>query len=82
MPVILRLTTPLVGYRVSIVKTDQPLAIRPVKRQRIVQAMRLFRSHRNPSNHEAHPMAAVWIHNEHLPIKVEKHIEDGIACWQ
>ena len=31
---------------------------------------------------EAHPMAAVWIHNEHLPIKVEKHIEDGITCWQ
>jgi hypothetical protein len=26
-------------------------------------------------------MSAIWIHNEYLPIKVEKHIEGRIARW-
>jgi hypothetical protein len=44
-------------------------------------AMRLFSRHRNPRDHEPDPMFAIWIHNEYLPIKVEKHIEGRIARW-
>ena len=79
MAMVLRLAMLFRGCRVNVVETDQPLAIRSVKGQREVQAMRLLRRHRNPRNHEAHPMAAGWIHNEYLPVKVDKRIEGGIA---
>lgn len=81
MAMILRLAVPSPGYRMGVVKTDQPLANRSMKGQRVVQTMRLFRRHRNPRDHEADPMTTIRIYNEHLPVKVEKHIEGRIAHW-
>jgi len=75
MAMILRLAELLPGNRVSVIETYQPLPIRAVKGQRIIQPMRLGRRHGHPGHHKSDPMTALGIHDEHLPVKVEKHIE-------
>lgn len=79
MTVILRLTEPLSGYRVRIVEACQPLAARPVKCQRVIQSMGFLWRHGHPRHDKADPVAALRIHNEHLPVQVEQHIERRIA---
>ena len=63
--------------RMGFVEANQPLAVRPVQRQRIVQSVRLLR--RYLSHNEAHPVAALRIDDQPLPIEVEQHIKGGVA---
>ncbi len=65
----------LLFRRMGIVEADQTLAIRPVQRQRIIQAVGLLRRYRHTRYHELGPMAAARIVDEHLSIEVEEHIE-------
>jgi hypothetical protein len=74
-----RLATPLPGSRVGIVESDQPLALRAMQGERVVDAMRLLRRHRHQRHDEPDPVPAVGIHHEHLPVKVEKNIEGRVT---
>ncbi len=74
-----RLATLPVADRMSVIEADQALAVWPVQRERIVEAVRLFRRRRHPTDNESDPMAALWINDEDLPVEVEKHIEGRIA---
>ncbi len=76
---ILRLASCLPGYPMGVVEADQPTAIGSVKRQRVIQSMRLFSRYRNLRNHEPNPVTPIRIYDEHLPVKVEKHVEGGIV---
>src|SRR5690606_29903614 len=64
--------------RMGVVKADQPFARRPVKRERVIETMRLFRRGRNAGDNEIHPMAALGIDKEHLSVEVQKRVEAGI----
>jgi hypothetical protein len=63
----------------GIVEADQPLAIRPMQRERVVDAVRLLRRYRHPRHDEPDPVTALRVHHENLPVEVEKHIEGRIA---
>ncbi len=76
---ILRLPALLLCHRMRVVETDQPPTIRPMQRERIIDAMRLLQRHRHPRHHEPDPMAALRVHHENLPVEVEKHIEGRIT---
>ena len=76
---VLRFTTLLPRDRMGIIEADQPLAVRPVQRQRVVDAMRLLRRHRRPRHHEPDPVTALRVHDENLAVEVEQHIEGRVA---
>lgn len=57
--------------RMGVIETDQPFARRPVKRERVIEAVRLFRRNRNAGDDKLHPMAAFGIDNENLAIEVQ-----------
>ena len=78
MAMVLRFAALLPPDRVGVVEADQPLAFRPVQRERVVDAMRLLRRHRHSRHHEPDPVAAFRVHHENLPVKVEKHIEGRV----
>src|SRR5438874_6863182 len=50
--------------RMGIVETNQPLAIRPMQCERVVDAVRLLRRPRHPCHDKAYPMATGWIEHE------------------
>ena len=79
MAMVLRMTAPLSSYRVSIVEPNQPLAVRPVQSERIVEAMRFLRRDRYTRHHEPHPMTALRVHNEHLAVEFEERIKGLVA---
>lgn len=76
---VLYFTTPTLASRMSVIKTDKPLAVRSVKRKRIIQPVRPLRRYRNPSHNEPNPMAAFPIHDENLAVQIEKQIERRVA---
>jgi hypothetical protein len=76
---ILRRASLLPRDRMSIIETDQPLAVRSVQRERIVDTVRLFRRHWHPRYDKPDPMAALWVHHENLTVEVEKHIEGRVT---
>jgi len=63
----------------GIVEAHQPLAIRSVQGQRIVDAMRFRRRHGHPPDDEPNPVTALRIDHEDLPVEVEKHIESRVT---
>jgi hypothetical protein len=63
----------------GIVEADQPLAVRSMQYQRIVEAVRLLPGCWHTRHAEPDPVAALRIHDEHLPVEVEQHIEAGIT---
>ena len=67
---VLRLAGPLPRDRMGIVEPDQPLAIRPVQRERVVDAMRLLLRHRHARHDEPDPVTALEVHHENLPVEV------------
>src|SRR5690606_41671912 len=75
MPMVHRLAASAPAYRMGVVEADQPFARRPVQRERVIEAVRLFRRCRNAGDDELHPMAALGIDNEHLPVEVQKRVE-------
>ena len=76
---VLRLAALLPRHRMGVVEADQPLAAGAVQRQRVIKPVRLLRRHRRPRHHEADPMAALRVHDEHLAVEVEQHIKGGVA---
>jgi hypothetical protein len=79
MPMILRLAKPLRGDGMSVVKADQSLTARPVQRERIVETMGFFRGSLHTRHHEFDPIITLWIHDQHLAVEIEQHIEGWIA---
>ena len=79
---VLRFTTLLRCHPMAIVEADQPLSTGPVQRQRIVDAVRLLQRGRHSRHHKPHPMTAVGIDDEHLPVEVQKYIEGIVARFE
>jgi len=79
MAMVLRFAALAPADRMGIVEACQPLPVRPVQRQRIVDVVRLLRRHRHPRHHEPDPVAALRVHHENLPVQVEKHIEGRVT---
>src|SRR5690606_40705168 len=69
MPMVQRLAPPASSDRVGVVEASQPFARRPVKRERIIETVRLFRRGRNAGDDELHPIAAFGIDKEHLSVE-------------
>lgn len=65
--------------RMGVVEANQPFARRPVKRERVVKAVRLFRRGRNARDDKLHPMTAFGIDDEYLAVEIEKRVETWIA---
>lgn len=76
---VLWITANLLSHRVSIVEPNQPLAVRPVQSERIVEAMRFLRRDRHTRHHEPHPMTAARVHDEHLAVEFEKRVKGLVA---
>jgi hypothetical protein len=76
---VLRLAALLARHWMGVVEADQPLAIRPVQRQRIIQAVRFLRRRRHSRHHEPDPMAALRVDDEYLPVEVQEHIKGRVA---
>ena len=65
-------------YGVCVVEPDQPLAVRGVQGQRIVQPVRPLRSRLGSHHDELHPVSDL-IHEQRLAVKVEQRVQLGIA---
>ncbi len=76
---VLRLNALAPPDRMGVVKTYEAFAIRTVKGQRIIDALRLPKGLRYAGNDKPNPMPAVRVHYENLPVEIEQHIEGGIA---
>lgn len=63
----------------SIVETDQPLVILPVKGQRIIQPVRSFLRDRHLPHLEFDPMLTFFIDNQHLAVEIQESVQAGIA---
>ena len=70
-----RLAASAPADRMGIIEADQPFARRPVKRERVIEAVRLFRRGRNAGDDELHPMAALGIDDGLVRLSVG--VEDG-----
>ncbi len=79
MTVVLRVTSLLFRYRMGIVETDEPSAVRSMLRKRVVDPVRLLRRNRNLRHYETHPMATLGINNEHLPIQIKQGVKRRFA---
>ena len=79
MPMVLRLASLLAPYPVSVVITDQPLAIGTVQGQRVVEAVRFVRRHRHSRYREPDPIVARWIDDEHLAIELEQGVKARVS---
>ena len=76
---VLRLSALPPPDRMGVVEADQPLAVRSVQRERVVDAVRLLRRYRHLPDSEPDPVTALRVHHENLPVEVEKHIEGRVA---
>jgi hypothetical protein len=66
----------------GVVEAGQPLAVRSMQRERIVQPMRFRRRHRHARHDEPDPVATLRIHHENLPVEIEKDIEGRVARFR
>ena len=62
------------GHRMRVVEPHQAIAIGRVHGQRIVQAMRLFRTFRHLMHDELHPVARI-VDDQDLAVQVEKCVQ-------
>jgi hypothetical protein len=79
MTVVPHLTAPTFADRMSIVESDQPLAIGSVKRQRIVEPVWSFSGNRHAPDDKLNPITTRRIDDEHLPVQIEQHVESAVA---
>jgi hypothetical protein len=79
VPMVLRLPALAPRHRVGIVEADQPLAVRSMQRERIIEAVWFVRRYRHSPYDELHPMTAIGVHHEQLPVEIEKCIESRVA---
>lgn len=75
MVMILRTSSILPFYWMSVVESDLPFAIRSVQRERVIDPMRFLGGHRHPGHHELDPMASRRIDHKDLPVEIQKHIQ-------
>ena len=66
---VLQFAAPLRYDRMGIIQPNQPLALRPVQPERVVDAMWLPERHRYPRHQEPDPMAAVRVRHGTRPTK-------------
>ena len=78
---ILWISSALSSYWVGVVEPDKSLTIESMQCERIINAIRLLGRHRNSSHHEFHPMTSGRIHNQNLPIEIQKHIERWVMSF-
>jgi hypothetical protein len=78
MAMVLRFAALLPADRMGIIEPNQSLAVRPMQRQGIIDAMRPLRRYGDPRHDETNPVTAVFIHDEHLPIEVKKRVEGRV----
>jgi len=62
------------GDRMCVIEADQPLAIRSVQREGVVNAVWLLSGGRDPRYDEPDRVTALGIHHEHLSIEIEQYI--------
>ena len=77
---VLRLSAHPLADRMSVIETNQPLAMRPMQRQRVVDAVRLRRRHGHLCDDEPDPVAALGVDDEYLSVKIKKRME-GRIWW-
>lgn len=75
----LRLAALLPTDGMRIVEADQPLAIRPVQGQRVVDTMGLLRRDLYTRDDEPDPVSTLRIHDKNLPVEIEKQVEGQIT---
>lgn len=61
------------------VEADQPLALRPVQGERVVEPVRLLGRDGNPGDDEPDPVLAVRVHHQDLVIEVEQRVERRVT---
>jgi hypothetical protein len=76
---VLRLAASPPRHPMGVIEADQSLAVRPVQRERVVDAVRLLRRHGHTRHHKPDPVAALRVHHENLPVEVEKRIEGRVT---
>jgi hypothetical protein len=64
---------------VGVIKADQPLAVRPVQRQRIIESVRLLRRHRYARHHESDPVTPSRIDHEYLSVEIQKRVQARVG---
>jgi hypothetical protein len=79
---VLRTAPSLPSDGMGIVEADEPLAVRAVQGQRIVETVRLLRRDGDPPDDEANPMTAGRVDDQHLAVEVEQDIKGRIARRQ
>lgn len=72
---VLRLALPLAANLMGVVDTDQPFARRAVKRERVIEVVRLLRRSRNTGDDELDPEAAFGVDDKHLAVEIEKRVK-------
>ena len=63
----------------SVVEAGQPLTVRSMQRERVVDSMWLLWRHWHPRHDEPDPMTALRVDHEDLPVKIEKDVEGRIG---
>jgi hypothetical protein len=62
----------------SVVKSNQPLAIGAVQRQRVFQPMRPLGRTSNTADRKANPVLALRIDYKYLAVKIQQHVRTRI----
>jgi len=76
---VLRLSPFLATDGMGVVEPDQSFTRWAVKRERIIQPVRLFRRGRNRGHDELHPMTAGRIDDEHLTVEIQQSVQTRVA---
>lgn len=76
---VLLFTTPALAGPVRVVEADQPLAVRAMKCEGVIEPVRLLWRYRYPPDDELNPMTALRVDDERLPVQIEKRIEGRVA---
>ena len=76
---VLRLAALLLRHRMGVVEADQPLAIRAMQRERIIQPVRLFRGWRDLRDNEPDSVSTLRVHDQREVMQVEQSVESRIV---
>lgn len=78
MPVITRSTASSLANGMRVIEANQPLTIRTMQCQGVIEPVRLLRRDWHPPDDEPDPMTTLWVDHENLPVQIEQRIESGI----
>lgn len=60
-------------------EADQPLTLRPMQGELVVEPVRLLGRDNNPGDHEPDPVPAARVHHQDLAVEVEQGVERWVA---